>query len=116
MERMLVAVVAAVVFAAAIHARTWLVSPDGSGEAPTIQAGIDSSVDGDVVLLSPGTYAGEGNRDISFEGKAVTVESSSGAALTTIDCGGSGRGFVFASGETAASILSGARVVNGSHA
>jgi predicted outer membrane repeat protein len=115
MTRTIFVAAAAVFFATGVHAKTWHISPAGTGEAPTIQAGIDSSADGDVVLLSPGTYTGEGNRNISFEGKAVTVESSSGAALTTIDCGGSGRGFVFASGESEASILSGVRVVNGSH-
>src|SRR5262245_31917411 len=37
-------------------ARTWLVGPDGSGDAPTIQAAFDSAVAGDQVVLAPGTY------------------------------------------------------------
>jgi predicted outer membrane repeat protein len=97
-------------------ARTWNVNPEGTGDAPTIQAAIDSSVEGDVVLLASGVYTGLGNRDVDFKGRAVTVESSAGAAATTIDCEGSGRGFVFVSGEDPRSIVSGVSVVNGSHA
>lgn len=37
-------------------ARTWYIKPDGSGDAPSIQAGVDSSVARDTVLVSPGTY------------------------------------------------------------
>ena len=34
-------------------ARTWIIYPDGSGDAPTIQAGVDSSATGDSVLVMP---------------------------------------------------------------
>ncbi len=97
-------------------AKTWHVDPGGSGDAPTIQAGIDSADIGDVVLLAPGTYTGPGNRNVDFKGKAVTVSSSAGADVTTIDCQGVGRGFIFTSGEGVYSVLSAVRVVNGSHA
>lgn len=120
MNRILSVLIPAVLVAglggASVEARTWLIAPDGTGEAPTIQAGIDSSANGDVVLLSPGTYAGEGNRDVDFNGKAVMVQSSAGSGVTTIDCAGAGRAFLFTKGESATSVISGVRVANGSHA
>ena len=96
-------------------AETWRIEANGTGDAPTIQAGIDSTSAGDTVVLSPGTFAGAGNHNIDFKGKAVTVESSAGAEFTTIDCGGLGRGFIFTSGEGTSSILRGVRIVNGYH-
>src|SRR5262245_21259203 len=42
------------------------------GDFPTIQAAINASVNGDTVLVAPGTYAAS----INFLGKAITVTSS----------------------------------------
>ncbi|MCP4679609.1 MAG: hypothetical protein GY854_29775, partial [Deltaproteobacteria bacterium] len=68
-------------------------------EQPTIQEGINAAATGDTVLIADGTYTGEGNRDISFGGKAITVTSVNGAESTIIDCEYSGRGFIFDNGE-----------------
>jgi hypothetical protein len=38
------------------HARTWIVYPDGTGDAPTIAAALDSAAVRDSVKLMPGTY------------------------------------------------------------
>ncbi|KPJ60579.1 MAG: hypothetical protein AMJ46_06195 [Latescibacteria bacterium DG_63] len=38
------------------EARTWYINPDGSGDAPTIAAGISSATAGDTVLVACGTY------------------------------------------------------------
>jgi predicted outer membrane repeat protein len=98
-------------------ARAWNVAADGTGTAPNIQAAIDSCAAGDTVLAAPGTYAGAGNRDIDFTGKAIVVMSLSGPEVTIIDCGGSAgeyhRGFYFHSGEDTTSVLRGFTIMNG---
>jgi hypothetical protein len=95
-------------------ARTWHILPDGTGDAPTIQAGIDSAVAGDTVSLGNGIYTGDGNRDIRFMGKAIVVRSASGIADScVIDCEGMGRAFRFASGEGRGSVLRGVRITRG---
>jgi predicted outer membrane repeat protein len=83
------------------------------GTYPTIQAAIDDAVDGDTVWVADGTYMGQGNRDIDFRGKAITVRSENGPASCIIDCNGQGRAFYFHSGETAAAILDGFTIRNG---
>ncbi len=71
-------------------ARSWLVQPDGSGDAPTIAAAIDSVSGNDIIELADGLYTGEGNRDLDNMEKAVVIFSSSGDPLNcVIDCEGS---------------------------
>jgi hypothetical protein len=86
-------------------------------ESPTIQAAVDKSADGDVVLVAPGTYTGDGNRDIDFKGKAITVKSENGPRTCIIDCQGSveetHRGFYFHSGENTNSVVQGFTITRG---
>jgi hypothetical protein len=89
---------------------TWQVP----GDAPTIQAGIDSAACGDTVLVAPGTYTGPGNRDIDFQGKAIVVTSDSLLPdIPVVDCQELGRGFHFHSGETSEALLERMFIVNG---
>ncbi len=92
------------------EATTYIVQPDSTGDFPTIQLAIAGASDGDVVALADGTFTGEGNRDIDFLGRAITVRSLSGdAEACIVDCEGSEaaphRGFLFTSGEGAGSYL-----------
>ena len=82
-------------------ARTWYITPDGLGDAPTIQAGVDSAAVGDTVLLGCGTYhdcthpdgAGVLNCVIMKDG--ITLLSETGQPdCATIDAQGAGRGIL----------------------
>jgi hypothetical protein len=79
-------------------------------EYSTIQAAINAAVSGDTVLVSPGIYL----ENISFVGKAITVESEAGPAATIIDGNNVGTVVSFNSGETSNSVFQGFTVRNGS--
>ena len=101
-----------------VGAVTYLIEADGSGDWPTIQEAIDISVVGDTIVLAPGVFTGEGNRDLDFLGKAITIQGqSTDPELTVIDCQGTlsenHRGFIFQSGEVATSILRNVSIING---
>ena len=87
-----------------------------------IQAAIDDANDDDIIVVAEGLYVGEGNRDIDFRGKAITVQSTNPydtavVAATVIDCEGTPsnlhRGFKFHSGEGPDSVLAGFTITNG---
>jgi hypothetical protein len=61
----------------------------------TIQAAVDAACDGAEIVVAPGTYF----ETVNLGGKAITLRSSHGAALTTIDGQGSGPIVVCANGE-----------------
>ncbi|MHC4228040.1 MAG: choice-of-anchor Q domain-containing protein [Planctomycetota bacterium] len=91
-------------------------------EYGTIQAAIDTAIEGETVIIAEGTYTGDGNRDLDFAGKAITVQSTNPnnpfvVAVTIIDCEGTEeekhRGFRFDSGESANSVVAGLTITNG---
>ncbi len=74
---------------------SWYVATTGSDEtgagsenAPfaTIQKAVDMSVDGDSVIVLSGTFTGEGNHNITTDGKDIVI-TGSGAESTILDCG-----------------------------
>lgn len=84
-----------------------------------IQAAIDWADHYDVVIVSEGVYTDDpNNRNLSFDGKAITVRSidpndSNNVASTIIDPNGLGRAFYFSGQEQADSILKGFTITNG---
>ncbi len=88
---------------------------NGSPEHPfdAIQEGIDAAVNGDTVLVLDGTYTGDGNKNLDFGGRNITVRSENGPDNCIIDCEASGRGFYFHSDEGPASVVDGLTITNG---
>jgi len=96
---------------------TIAIGPGTDYDFNTIQAGIDTAVDGDTVMVWPGEYII--TEPISFRGKAITVQSEAGPDETTIRMGtpadtNRGSVVVFENGETTASILEGFTITGGS--
>jgi predicted outer membrane repeat protein len=103
-----------VLFISNSFADTWYINPEGTGDAATIQAGIDLAAAGDTVLLANGTYTTTSYLGIDFLGKAIVVRSQSNDPESCIlDCAEQTRGFYFHSYEGSGSVLEGVKVTNG---
>lgn len=83
------------------------------GDFDTIQDAIYFARNGDIVEVAPDTYSGDGNWDIDFRGRAITVRSAEGPHRTIIDCQGSHRAFYFQDFEDSDSVLRGFKIING---
>ena len=80
---------------------------DGSLTHPfdAIQEGADQATNGMMVLVFDGTYTNAGNRDIRPGGKAITIRSRNGSAVTLIE--DAQRGFICDSGESSNTVIRG---------
>jgi hypothetical protein len=88
---------------------------DGSRQHPfdAIQEAINAATDGNTIGVLDGIYTGNGNRNIDFGGRAITVCSQNGPNDCIIDCEDANRAFYFHSEEIANSILDGFTITNG---
>jgi len=75
----------------------------------TIQEAIDAAEPGDVVLVTPGLYV----ETLDLLGKAITVRSSGGSGVTTIDGDAAGTVVRFRAAEGPDCILDGFTLTNG---
>jgi len=87
-----------------------LIVPD---QFPTIQSAIEASVNGDVVIVQPGTYA----EQINTLGKAITVRSTDpsdpGIVAQTVIDGSGGRAISIFTGESVNTVVEGFTVTGG---
>jgi len=94
-----------------------LAVPAGSAELrvpsqySTIQAAVIAAGGGDTVIIENGVHQGDGNRNIDFYDKAITVRSENGWENCTIDCQYNGWGFYFHYSEGPTSVLDGLRII-----
>jgi len=99
-------------------ATTTYVDDDRPADFHTIQAAIDESRDGDVIIVGPGIYTGDGNRNIDFRGKAITVrslypEDNACMRQTVIDAQGQGLIARFVNDEGPQTVFAGFTLVAG---
>lgn len=90
-----------------------IVKPDGD---ITIQEAIDAATDGDVIMVRPGYYYGEGYVNLSFSGHVghrIILMSQEGPETCSIDCQNEAQAFIFNSGEDRDIIIDGFTVYNG---
>lgn len=101
--------------AAGAEARTWHVRPDGTGDAPTIQAGIDSAAARDTVLVASGSYTwisqhASGPSMVRMKA-GVILRGETGPAATLLDAEGGGR--VLQCADVAGARIEGLSLVHG---
>jgi len=77
-------------------------------DQPTIQAGIDAGVSGDLVLVADGTYV-----ENLYIDKGITLQSEAGSDLTIIDGGLIGTVVEFRGSGTDSAIIDGFTIQNG---
>jgi hypothetical protein len=106
--------------AASASGTTYVVYPDSIvhiGDFPNIRAAVMHVVAGDIIELGDGVFRGEGNRDVDYLGKEITIRSQNGDPRTCIiDCEASPtelhRGFLF-TGVGPGGVLDGVTITNG---
>jgi len=111
--RRLVAQISIQIVAASACASSWTVDDDGPADFDNIQAAVDASISGDEIIVSPGVYTGTGEEVVDLKGKAITVRSSDGPEVTTLDGEHERRGFSAWRGESLSTRIDGFSITNG---
>jgi len=55
---------------------------------------VNAANTGDTVWVADGTYTKEGNKNLTWSGKHITVRSLNGPSNCIIDCQNAGRGLI----------------------
>lgn len=77
------------------RAASYVLYPNGTGDATSIQHAVELARDGDEIVLADGVFTGEGNHNVSLQGKALTIRSMSGdPARTVVDVNGIADNFI----------------------
>jgi hypothetical protein len=82
-----------------------------SGTTPTIQSAINAAAPSNTITVLPGTYT----ENLNFQGKAITLQSLSGPAVTILDGGGTAPVVTMSTGEARTTVLAGFTIRNGAN-
>ncbi|MCK4653831.1 MAG: right-handed parallel beta-helix repeat-containing protein [Candidatus Cloacimonetes bacterium] len=108
-----VLIVVFLIFFVSITFATIINIPD---DYPTIQQGINATVDSDTILVADGIYAGNLNKNLTWNGieKHIIVKSENGFENCVIDCESDGRAFNFnQTSQDTTDIIEGFTIMNG---
>ncbi|KAI9138070.1 hypothetical protein BKA69DRAFT_1094234 [Paraphysoderma sedebokerense] len=86
---------------------------DSNNPCKSIKFAINSAVNGDGVLINPGTYRGTDNVNIAINGKNIHINSTQGPDVTFVDGEGVSRLLLVNSNEPNTTIISGLSLING---
>jgi predicted outer membrane repeat protein len=110
--RLLVALTAAALVATSAYATIITVDMSGTGDYSAISPALDSSSEGDTVLVYPGEYTGAGNREIAMPVWSVTLVSRDGPEMTTLNLE-SYAGILVDQSQTTETIIAGFTIAGG---
>jgi len=99
-----------------VYANTIIIDINGTGNYDSIQEGIDNSVNGDTVLVYPGTYYANINyngRNITVASLYISTQADSFIRQTIIDGNQKGTVVSIVSGEDETALLCGFTIQNG---
>ena len=87
------------------------IKPDGTGDVPTIAAGLTAAGVGDTLMLASGTFTGAGNHSLAIPDKDLVIISETG---NPDDCGIDCEGAAGFSSSKATAVVEGLTITNAS--